>query len=180
MGAMTLDVLKQRVRDGRYTPHELRNMLTMFKGYYAKGGKYAEKVEYLEEVMGVEVKNEAHDKKETTDPAVVLNIDEQVARKFLQLKRSADKRSKDWDLTLSDIKKLLQRKTCYYTGVKFTSEGKYARTVDRIDSSKGYVKGNVVACTYWSNQMKNELFELPDPMIKQMKKLISKVEELNE
>ena len=32
-------------------------------------------------------------------------------------------------------------------------------TLDRLIPEKGYVKGNVVACTHIANQLKNELLE---------------------
>lgn len=59
----------------------------------------------------------------------------------------------------NDIKRLLERKTCYYTGSRFTNSENYRRTIDRVDSSKGYVKGNVVACTHGINQIKNLILE---------------------
>lgn len=88
-----------------------------------------------------------------------------------QLFQSATKRGLEFNLTVSDVKRLLKRKTCYYTRVKFEynlpqrRKGKhniaspYIRTIDRIDPTKGYVRGNVVACTWFINQVKNELFD---------------------
>lgn len=49
-------------------------------------------------------------------------------------------------------------KTCFYTGKPFGEEGTlFARSFDRVDSSKGYVEGNVVACTVDINQKKSNL-----------------------
>jgi hypothetical protein len=179
MSGISLETLKKGVESHSYSLQQMKSMLGSWKGYVKMGkgatSSYKEKISYLEKV----IKEKEGKTNVTSEPVKKeVSLDEQIARKFIQLKGSADKRGKDWNLTLADIRKLLQRKTCHYTGVKFTEEGKYARTVDRIDNTKGYVKGNVVACTHWANQMKNELFELPDPMIKHMKKLISKVEEL--
>lgn len=94
----------------------------------------------------------------TTDP-----LDLQVARKYSQLLSSAISRNLPFNLTLSDVKKLLLRKTCFYTKVEFDPNcEKKKRTVDRLDSKKGYVKGNVVACTAEANAMKEHFFERVD------------------
>lgn len=88
-------------------------------------------------------------------------LDLQVASKYHQLIASARSRNLDFNLTLFDIKKLLTRKTCFYSKVKLTEDpqSKYRRTIDRIDCTKGYVKGNVVACTSEMNSLKEQLFE---------------------
>jgi hypothetical protein len=52
---------------------------------------------------------------------------------------------------------MLGFKTCYYTGVTFTEDGPNARSFDRIDSDKGYIEGNVVACTVDINGKKSNL-----------------------
>jgi hypothetical protein len=52
---------------------------------------------------------------------------------------------------------MLEYKTCYYTNVTFTDDGPNARSFDRIDSDKGYVEGNVVACTVDINGKKSNL-----------------------
>lgn len=93
-----------------------------------------------------------------------LKEDGTIALKTILLKRihlclSAERRGLDFDLDDEDIKRLLERKTCYYTGSRFTNSENYRRTIDRVDSSKGYVKGNVVACTHGINQVKNALLE---------------------
>lgn len=88
---------------------------------------------------------------------------------------------------------MLVAKRCYYTGVKLTRP-KFNRdgvvyknqtkrptdvTIDRVDSSKGYVKGNVVACSYAANCFKSK-FENPkypvkiSDMIKMANKLQSR------
>ena len=55
------------------------------------------------------------------------------------------------------VKKLLEYKTCYYTNIAFTEDGPFARSFDRIDSDKGYIEGNVVACTIDINGKKANL-----------------------
>ena len=109
--------------------------------------------------------------------------EEYIARKFISILNNAERRGKEFNLTLKEVKKLLNRKTCYYTGVKLVNplrdhEGNpidNARTFDRIDNEQGYVLGNVVACSHWSNQLKNILFEAPEGLALGKEKLVKKL-----
>ena len=83
--------------------------------------------------------------------------DLEVARKMIKIHQSAQDRKLEFDLSFESVKKLLQYQTCYYTGKKFEDEGLMARSFDRIDSAKGYVEGNVVACTVDINGKKSNL-----------------------
>ncbi len=80
-----------------------------------------------------------------------------VAKKLVQLKQSADNRGIAFNLKFLTIKKLMLVKKCYYTGRIFTESGVNARSIDRVDTSKGYIEGNVVACTIDINQKKTNL-----------------------
>lgn len=82
---------------------------------------------------------------------------------------NAKKRGIEFNLTHTGMKNLLSAKRCFYTGIILTkSTGKEENgelrlsdfTIDRIDGSKGYVKGNVVACCHAANQMKNQFESL--------------------
>jgi len=91
----------------------------------------------------------------------------QVATKYLRLYRSAKSRNKDFNLSLKDIGELLKQEKCFYTGVTLTQDGKaYQKTIDRVDNTKGYVKGNVVTASHLANQIKNSLFEDPSSSLK--------------
>ncbi len=83
--------------------------------------------------------------------------DLEVARKMIKIHQSAQDRKLEFDLSFESVKKLLMYQTCYYTGKKFEDEGLMARSFDRIDSAKGYVEGNVVACTVDINGKKSNL-----------------------
>ncbi|AMR58042.1 putative anti-sigma factor [Pseudomonas phage vB_PsyM_KIL5] len=84
--------------------------------------------------------------------------------KHLQWKaENAKKRGINFDLSFQSMKNLMGAKRCFYTGILLTkSSGKEAElqlsdfTIDRIDGSKGYTSGNVVACCYGANQMKSQ------------------------
>ncbi len=83
--------------------------------------------------------------------------DLEVAKKMLKIHQSAIDRKLEFNLTFESVKKLLNYERCYYTNVKFQEDGLLARSFDRIDSTKGYVEGNVVACTVDINGKKSNL-----------------------
>jgi hypothetical protein len=83
--------------------------------------------------------------------------DIEVAKKMINLQQSATSRGIEFDLSFETVKSLLLRTNCFYTGVVFEDEGKLAFSVDRIDSKKGYIEGNVVACTIDINAKKANL-----------------------
>ena len=83
--------------------------------------------------------------------------DVEVAKKLLNIYQSAMDRKLEFNLSFDSVKTLLKFSTCYYTGRKFESEGPYSRSIDRIDSSKGYIEGNVVSCTVDINGKKSNL-----------------------
>ena len=96
-----------------------------------------------------------------------LYQDRYAAKRYLkQYDRAIDK-GMDFDLTLSEFSKIVARKKCFYTGVtmiKLMGENSLdgnVLTLDRIDNSKGYVKGNVVACTKSANNLK-AIWENPE------------------
>jgi hypothetical protein len=83
--------------------------------------------------------------------------DIEVARKLVNIHSSAQSRNLEFDLSFEYVKKLLEYTTCFYTNVQFTEDGPHARSFDRVDNDKGYVIGNVVACTTDINGKKNNL-----------------------
>jgi hypothetical protein len=83
--------------------------------------------------------------------------DLEVARKMLKIHQSSVDRKLDFDLALETVRKLLTYKTCYYTGREFEEDGAFARSFDRVNSSKGYIEGNVVSCTVDINGKKSNL-----------------------
>lgn len=104
--------------------------------------------------------------KETPKPVVKVKTIQRpvtlrnVVSKRKQLILSAKKRKIKFDLSNEDVEKLLTVKRCYYTGIRFRDLDKHrSRTIDRIDNSKGYEPGNVVACIARVNFIKNLLLE---------------------
>ena len=83
--------------------------------------------------------------------------DIEIAKKMINIHQSAMDRKIEYNLSFEYVKRMLGFKTCYYTGVTFTDDGPNARSFDRIDSDKGYIEGNVVACTIDINGKKSNL-----------------------
>ena len=83
--------------------------------------------------------------------------DVEVAKKLVNIHSSAQSRNLEFNITFEYVKKLLEYTTCFYTNVQFTDDGPHARSFDRVDNDKGYVIGNVVACTVDINGKKNNL-----------------------
>lgn len=86
---------------------------------------------------------------------------ESVLSKRLQILKSAKSRGLEFNLTDANVRKLLNTKVCYYTGVTFNENNDplNIRTFERVDDTKGYVQGNVVVVTLRANRIKNLLIE---------------------
>lgn len=88
------------------------------------------------------------------------SFDLYVARKMQSKFNNARDRGIEFNLSFAAMRNLLRAKKCYYTGIPLTRAEKGAElrasdlTIDRIDNTKGYVHGNVVACCHAANNMK--------------------------
>lgn len=93
--------------------------------------------------------------------------DLEIARRYLRKADNANRRGVEFTLTFQGYKNLILAKKCRYTGIELTrSSGPGTakptdHTIDRVDSTRGYVKGNVVACCHAANSAK-AVFENPD------------------
>ena len=87
-----------------------------------------------------------------------------VRQKLWQQKSAAKKRGLVWELDIdATIAKILRQGHCKLSGVKFVYKqggGKkniFSQSIDRIDSRKGYVPGNVMFVCWGVNVMKHEM-----------------------
>jgi hypothetical protein len=82
-----------------------------------------------------------------------------VAKKLLAIKSSADSRGIQFDLSLKMVRKLLNAKKCFISGVVMNriAGDENQLTFDRLDNSRGYVDDNVVACSLKMNRLKGDL-----------------------
>jgi hypothetical protein len=87
---------------------------------------------------------------------VILN-DIIIARAYLAKVDHAKSNNHEFTLSFSQFKRIITRKTCYYTSLPFSGESDYRRTLDRVDNSKGYIPGNVVVCLNVVNNIKSAL-----------------------
>ena len=120
----------------------------------------------------VRARNNANDKKRRD--ASPYNY---VRRKLWQQKSAAKKRGLAWELDIdATIAKILRQGHCKLSGVKFVYKGGkdgkrnlYAPSIDRIDSRKGYVPGNVMFVCWEVNDAKG------DRSLYQFKKMCARV-----
>lgn len=69
--------------------------------------------------------------------------DKKLAKKYTQLVSSAHDRGLSFDLSLAKLRRVLNAKRCYFTGIPLTDT---TRTIDRLDSSIGYEDNNIYPC----------------------------------
>lgn len=106
---------------------------------------------------------------------VDVEFEERVIAKWQSLQENAERRGKDFSLSLMSVANLLKTKRCYYTGrpiTFFREEGCEPASVDRVDNAKGYITGNVVACSSRVNAAKNDL------SIDELKKIVKIMERI--
>jgi hypothetical protein len=82
--------------------------------------------------------------------------DIEVAKKMINLQQSATSRNLEYNLTFETTKRLMSYTRCYYTNVEFNDTTNIF-SIDRVDPKKGYIEGNVVACTVEINSKKSNL-----------------------
>jgi len=93
--------------------------------------------------------------------------DKVVAERYLEKLECAARKGIPFDLTIADVRRLLTRKKCHYTGIAFDlSIPQFRPSFDRVDSSKGYTKDNVVVCMVGINDLKNQLLEIDGAFFK--------------
>lgn len=91
------------------------------------------------------------------------NTNKDIAKKLFENSRRSFRdriNIEEYDLTLEYIQGLLEQQDnrCYYTKTPLEIGSKLTNpTIDRLDSSRGYIQGNVVVCTEIANTMKNNL-----------------------
>ena len=95
--------------------------------------------------------------------------DVNIARKFITKYKDAKARGLEFDISLVSFKNMMKSKKCAISGMLLTDSNRDParfsdRTVDRIDSNKGYVKGNVMCVCSGINKFKGILENNEHPM----------------
>lgn len=82
---------------------------------------------------------------------------------FYRLNRGLKGKKIPFEIDVNYLESILnhQNTKCFYFGIEMSLNraGKYSASIDRIDSSKVYIKGNVVFVISAVNTMKNDLEE---------------------
>lgn len=89
-----------------------------------------------------------------------IYTDLELAKRFVNHARSAKDRGIEFNLSFKKFRQLMKAKRCYYTGIIFekdTQDQNKLRSIDRVDSSIGYIDSNVVVCTAQINSFKSNL-----------------------
>lgn len=87
-------------------------------------------------------------------------FDAYVANKYYAKFKNATQRGIEFDLSFTDMKKLLKKSHCEYTGVLLdTNDDKLRPSVERIDENLGYVKGNVALVSVHANNFKSRVLD---------------------
>lgn len=85
--------------------------------------------------------------------------DDEVVKKYINTQKNAETRGIEFSLSLSKIRKLLNTKTCFYSGVILVKEPNLdnSLTFDRVDNNIGYTDSNTVACSRRINSVKGNV-----------------------
>lgn len=122
------------------------------------------KINYIEGLIPADSEYTEHgyrtilNRKDT--PTTIITIEDKMANYLYRKSLARFKRATNidnYDLTEDYIKELLEKQEYkdFYTGIK--PEDYHEYSIDRIDSSKGYIQGNVVITTNQINLMKGDL-----------------------
>lgn len=90
-----------------------------------------------------------------------VRFDLYVMKKMQNKMADARRRGIEFNMTFQAMKNICRAKRCYYTGLPLTKPRPNEplrptdMTIERIDASKPYEKGNVVAVCYAANQLKS-------------------------
>lgn len=83
--------------------------------------------------------------------------DLEIAKAYISKAKNAEDRGLEFSLSFTSFKNIKRAKKCKYSGLILTRK---TSTIDRVDPTKGYISGNVVACHTAINQAKS-IVELP-------------------
>lgn len=91
------------------------------------------------------------------------SLEETLHRRAYQAKRRSIKKKMEFRVTVADLLEIYngQNGKCYYSGITMERIPKvdnyYNVSIDRVDSSIGYIKSNIVLCCDSINTMKNAM-----------------------
>ena len=96
-------------------------------------------------------------------PQTYKDVSKFLSSKLWQAKQRADEKGMGYDIDHAFIMQLLRQSgcRCLYCGKPFVFESNHDMnfSIDRIDSSKGYLRDNVQVIATWVNRAKNDIDE---------------------
>lgn len=111
--------------------------------------------------------------------------DIEIARRYIKKFEHANKKGQEFSLTFAQFKRIMNRKTCAYSGLEFSKPhsnnagkmGWRSVTLERIDNTKGYVMGNVIPVCSGINNLKSQWENPNHPLTEALTiKIITKLE----
>ena len=103
--------------------------------------------------------------------------DATLCRLYINKASNANNDGHEFTLTFSEYKRVVKRKTCALSGITFSNykagdKSFTALTLDRLDNSKGYISGNVIAVCNGINTLKSQW---ENPVALMNEKIVAKV-----
>ena len=119
-----------------------------------------------------------------SDPDYTGHSDVELGIWYVRKAHSAFERDIEFSLSFAEYKKLMTKKTCFYTGYPFSAHSERndrVATLDRINPDLGYTVDNTVVCLKVVNAIKNTLFESGEYKVEiaLVEKLVSKLIEVD-
>ena len=119
-----------------------------------------------------------------SDPDYTGHSDVELGIWYVRKAHGAFDRKIEFSLSFTEYKKLMTKKTCFYTGYAFSAHSERndrVATLDRINPDIGYTTENTVVCLKVVNAIKNTLFESGEYKveIELVQKLVSKLIEVD-
>lgn len=88
--------------------------------------------------------------------------------RYKNKKKDASSRGLEFSLSYETFCIVMTQPSCFYTGLKYRVANEIS--LERVDSDKGYVEGNVVSCLGYINSSKSDL------SVKEMEVLLQRVD----
>lgn len=128
---------------------------------------YGEKRRLLNSILNLNSTSKSYDALILTEDETVVKLknerkkisDSDLTRKFSSLETSALSRDIRFNMSLTHLRRLMNTKYCYYTGIELSEDNNSPnkRTVDQVLAAKGYTDNNTVVCTKRINELKRDM-----------------------
>jgi len=89
-----------------------------------------------------------------------------IAKRYSTKAKNAAEKGREFTLSLKTFIRLMQRKHCQYTGLRFSDNSSHPlyRTLERVDASIGYTEENTVVVCSCINLLKSITDDTNNPL----------------